>query len=153
MKNLLFLVFASFLSAQTPNPNCVFTEQQFLNAIQIVETGSTSTTGPWPPGDGGRAIGPFQIHEAYWIDATDGWSPRGTYQECGTSHDYSKRVVLSYMKRYSRTQYDRLVAGTATWADVEKMARIHNGGPTGHTRNSTKAYWDKVKAELMRICP
>ena len=32
--------------------------------------------------------------------------------------------------------------------DFEKMARIWNGGPRGHTKECTVAYWNKVKNEL-----
>ena len=34
--------------------------------------------------------------------------------------------------------------------DFEKMARIWNGGPHGHTKDYTIAYWNKVKNELDR---
>ena len=34
--------------------------------------------------------------------------------------------------------------------DFEKMARIWNGGPQGHTKECTIAYWNKVKNELDR---
>lgn len=34
--------------------------------------------------------------------------------------------------------------------DFEKMARIWNGGPRGHTKECTIAYWNKVKNELDR---
>ena len=34
--------------------------------------------------------------------------------------------------------------------DFEKMARIWNGGPHGHTKDYTVAYWNKVKNELDR---
>ena len=34
--------------------------------------------------------------------------------------------------------------------DFEKMARIWNGGPRGHTKDYTIAYWNKVKNELDR---
>lgn len=34
--------------------------------------------------------------------------------------------------------------------DFEKMARIWNGGPRGHTKDYTITYWNKVKNELDR---
>ena len=34
--------------------------------------------------------------------------------------------------------------------DFEKMARIWNGGPKGHTKECTIIYWNKVKNELDR---
>lgn len=36
----------------------------------------------------------------------------------------------------------------ATNKTVQEIARIHNGGPTGHTKKATLEYWDKVKAYL-----
>ena len=58
-------------------------------------------------GDGGQAIGPFQIHEVYWSDAveydTSLKSGGNIYQNCKGE-------------------------GPAD----EDLARIHNGGPNGY---------------------
>lgn len=35
--------------------------------------------------------------------------------------------------------------------NYEKMARIWNGGPAGHTKKHTEKYWKKVKAELDKL--
>ena len=50
-------------------------------------------------GNGGRAIGPFQIHQGYWVDAIE-YDPSltangQTYQNCKGpgSIEYSKRVM------------------------------------------------------------
>ena len=47
-------------------------------------------------GDGGKAIGPYQIHEVYWKDANSfDSSLGGTYQNCkgSGSFNYSERVM------------------------------------------------------------
>lgn len=154
MKSFIFaLLFTAVSFSQVPNPNCRFTLQQFLDAIQMVEVGNTNRTGPYPTGDRGRAIGPFQIHEVYWLDSHRSGLPiMGAYADCNT-YDYAALVVRHYMLRYSRAEMTRLINGQATWADVERMARIHNGGPRGHTRSSTDRYWTKVEKELRKVCP
>ena len=35
----------------------------------------------------------------------------------------------------------------------EDLARIHNGGPSGHKRESTVDYWNKVKECMCEMCP
>jgi hypothetical protein len=33
----------------------------------------------------------------------------------------------------------------------EDIARIHNGGPSGHKKSATDGYWLKVKKELEQL--
>ena len=113
-----------------------YTPQQdaLLDAlIQVESSGRDDAVG-----DGGNAIGCLQIWEVYWIDATERRGIGGSYRDC-FNRDYAKRIVDAYMKRY---------AGEA-WTnpekfDAEKCARIHNGGPRGHTKKATEKYWEKV---------
>jgi hypothetical protein len=110
-----------------------------LDAIRFVE----SSDRPDPPdGDGGRAIGPYQIHEVYWKDAV-AFDPGlgGSYQQC-RERAYAERVVDAYMRRHASTAW---AAG-----DAETIARVHNGGPRGATKDSTLGYWSKVRARLER---
>ena len=102
----------------------------FFRALHIVET--SGRTGPII-GDGGKALGPLQIHRAYHADSR----VYGDYSRC-SDLDYSKRVVAAYLQRYA----------PEAWAagDVETLARIHNGGPKGATKPATKSYAIKVKA-------
>lgn len=101
----------------------------FFRALHIVET--SGRTGPII-GDGGKALGPLQIHRAYHADSR----VSGDYSRC-SDLDYSKRVVAAYLQRYA----------PAAWAagDVETLARVHNGGLTGHKKPSTVSYSLKVK--------
>jgi hypothetical protein len=122
----------SFVGNVNASPGGANTDK-ILNAIHQVESGGA--TANVPNGDNGKAIGPFQIHKAYWMDA----GIPGQYTDC---HDYaySKRVVLAYMKRYCP---EALASG-----DAETIARVHNGGPTGASRKTTLSYWAKVQKHL-----
>ena len=110
-----------------------------LTAIRQVESRGNDKA----VGDGGKAIGPYQIHKAYWQDAVDfDKSIGGSYNDC-FDPVYAEKVVRAYLKRYAPKN-----------ATLEQMARIHNGGPKILKRQGTKAwdnttkYWQKVKKEL-----
>ena len=120
--NRIVIFLALALSAQGAPPD------SFFRALHIVETGGKR--GPIL-GDGGRALGPLQIHRAYHIDSR----VAGDYSRCADLH-YSKRVVTAYLQRYA----------PAAWAsgDVITLARIHNGGPRGASKPATIRYGEKV---------
>jgi len=105
---------------------------KFFRAIHTVET--SGRTGPIL-GDGGRALGPYQIHRAYWQDA----NVPGTYAQVA-NEPYARRVVTAYLTRYAR---EAVATG-----DFETLARVHNGGPRGHQRSSTLPYWHRVRRHL-----
>lgn len=100
----------------------------FFRALHIVET--SGRTGAIL-GDGGKALGPLQIHRAYHADARIG----GDYSRCADL-DYSKRVVSAYLQRYA----------PQAWAagDVTTLARVHNGGLRGASKPATVNYGAKV---------
>jgi hypothetical protein len=111
-----------------------------LKAIRIVETGGTPDGGENAKGDNGKAIGPFQIHWAYWKDATDfDRSIGGKYEDCN-KYEYSVKVVRAYFRRYGSKFLQK--------RNLQALARIHNGGPKGHKKPSTLPYWKKVKDQL-----
>lgn len=122
--------------------------RQTLDAIRQVETGGTPNDGIGARGDGGAAIGPYQIHRVYHIDAAERDRTLTDYQSCLSSKSYSERVMKAYMKRYASAELRRLEAGQGTRGDVEKIARIHNGGPRGHKKRATDGYWAKVARHL-----
>ena len=105
---------------------------EFFRALHIVETGGR--LGPIK-GDGGRALGPLQIHRAFHQDS----GVPGAYENCADL-DYSIRVVSAYLRRYAPRAWER--------ADVTVLARIHNGGPQGHRKKATLAYAAKVRRAL-----
>lgn len=54
----------------------------------------------------------------------------------------SREMFLTYLQKYT--------PGCANGVNYEDAARIWNGGPTGHRKSSTVAYWNKVKKVLVR---
>jgi len=106
--------------------------ESFWRALHIVET--SGRHGPIV-GDGGKALGPLQIHRAYHADSR----VAGDYSRV-SDLAYAKRVATAYLKRYA----------PQAWAagDVERLARIHNGGPRGHLKPATKGYAAKVRAQM-----
>lgn len=121
---------------------------QTLDAIRQVETGGCPNEGRGARGDNGNALGPYQIWRIYHTDAAERDRALTDYQRCLNDKAYSERVVRAYMLRYCREQVDRLDAGKGTLADIERVARVHNGGPRGHTKKATAAYWAKVRRAL-----
>lgn len=121
MKTLALLL-ALAATAQAAPP------ASFFRALHIVET--SGRTGAIL-GDNGRALGPLQIHRAYHADSR----VAGDYSRVADL-DYSKRVVTAYLQRYA----------PAAWAagDVTTLARIHNGGPRGASKQATINYAAKV---------
>ena len=111
MKHLALLL-ALCATAQAAPPD------SFFRALHVVET--SGHIGPII-GDGGRALGPLQIHRSYHADARIG----GDYSRCADL-DYSRRVVTAYLQRYA----------PQAWAagDVKTLARVHNGGPRGASK-------------------
>jgi soluble lytic murein transglycosylase-like protein len=87
-------------------------------------------------GDQGQAIGPLQIHPAYVADVN-----RIIGREVFTLEDRwdrTKSISMAsvYLRHYSRA-YTRRTGLPATGV---VMARIHNGGPRGYAKTSTRAY-------------
>ena len=112
---------------------------EVLEAICQVESNCDSNA----IGDNGDSIGPFQIQYAYWFDAVefseDPYLTSGSYEDC-FNHQYAYSIVFAYMERYAM---DAMYP-----VNAEKIARIHNGGPKGYTKQSTIKYWNKVKSVL-----
>jgi len=105
-----------------------------FDAIRAVETGGIAKSCD-AVGDGGRSIGPYQISEAYWQDS----GVRGSWVRC-MGRRYSEGVMLAYWKRYCPEALQT--------RDFEILSRIHNGGPTGHLKQSTLRYWRLIQTHL-----
>ncbi|MFO1011530.1 MAG: hypothetical protein U1F29_15830 [Planctomycetota bacterium] len=115
-----------------------WTLEQILEALRRVETGGEKDGGRHSTGDSGGAIGPYQIHRAYWLDAR----LPGRWEDCRDPR-YARAVVLAYWKRYCP---DALAA-----LDVETLVRVHNGGPDGAKETSTVKFWRKVERALVEL--
>ena len=100
-----------------------------LRAIAQVESNHKDSA----IGDGGKAIGRYQIHKVYWIDAIE-YDPSigGKYEDC-KDPTYAGKIVVIYMSRYA-----------PNW-NIDTVAGIHNAGPKGHIKKVTKVYRRKVK--------
>ena len=116
-----------------------FDTRPLLHAMYAVESGG----GKVLVGDGGKAIGPYQIWETYWRDAVQhDPSIGGVYADC-MGKEYSERVIAAYWSRYA-----------PRGATAEQLARIHNGGCGILKRKGTKAwhnttaYWNKIRKAM-----
>jgi len=105
--------------------------ERLLDAIAQVESRSERDA----VGDGGRAIGVYQIHRRYWQDGTRILGVNWSYRDAKDPAK-ARQVVRAYLRHYGR---DR---------SLIDMARIHNGGPRGHTRQATRDYARKIEAIL-----
>ena len=104
-----------------------------VKAIHKVESGGKTGR---VVGDGGKALGPLQIHYSSWKDATSfDKTIGGTYRDC-EKLEYSIKIFNAYMNRYAKNKSN------------EAKARIWNGGPKGDSSEATLVYWKRVKANL-----
>lgn len=107
----------------------------FFHALAQVESNHDDNA----VGDGGASIGRYQIQRPYWLDATEFTGIGGRYEDV-RDKAYAERIMRAYWKRYCPRAYRE--------RDYETLARTHNGGPRGHKKRATLAYWEKVKAAL-----
>jgi hypothetical protein len=109
-------------------------QDSFWRALHLVET--SGRHGPIV-GDGGKALGPLQIHRAYHSDSR----VPGEYSRVADL-EYSKRVASAYLQRYA----------PEAWAkgDIVTLARVHHGGPRGASKPATLGYGRKVAALVGR---
>lgn len=111
--------------------------ESFFRALHAVESGSR--IGPIK-GDNGAALGPLQLHKAYWQDS----GLKGSYSQC-SDLAYARAVVSAYMQRKA----------PLAWAsgDCRTLAMVHNGGPSalnakGQKKANLETYWRKVQSKL-----
>ena len=108
---------------------------ELLDAMYTVESGRGKNL----VGDGGKAIGPYQIWREYWQDAVEhDKSIGGEYKDC-MDKAYAEKIIRAYWARYA-----------PKGATLEQLARIHNGGPRGHKRSATVKYWNKIVKEMTK---
>ena len=102
MKSIFAMIAAMTITAAAyarPRPPAL--TDDLLDAIRQVESSGNDAA----IGDGGKAIGPYQIWRVYWIDACE-FDPSlksRPYEAC-FEPDYARRVVIAYlsMRKYSR---------------------------------------------------
>lgn len=134
---LIVLGLLATLAAAVPPPDD-YDLDRILTAIRKQESGGEKRPNE-AVGDNGTSLGSFQISRAYWIDALEHDPSIGGEYEDVKDPDYARRVIVAYLSRY--------IKKSDHWTD-ERVARIHNGGPSGHKKKSTIKYWREVKAKL-----
>ncbi|XP_033116749.1 lysozyme-like [Anneissia japonica] len=111
-----------------------------LQCICIVESNCQMPNPVCSMDVGSLSCGPYQIKEAYWIDARlKGGSLDGSWKNCTKTFDCSERAVQGYMARYA------ISSRLGHQPTCEDFARIHNGGPNGFKNPNTLGYWAKVQ--------
>jgi len=138
---MLGVIFSLFLICVPPTTDTT----GLLDAMYTVE----SSRGKTLVGDGGKAIGPYQIWESYWRDAVEfNKTIGGSYTDC-MDKAYSEKVIRAYWARYA-----------PKGATLEQLARIHNGGcgilskehsikeKDRKAWDNTTKYWKKIIKEM-----
>lgn len=92
-------------------------------------------------GDNGKAYGCLQIHAGYVQDVAH-HSGIPYAHEDAFNRDLAIDIFKIYMSIYANKYR---LQREPTFEDI---ARIHNGGPDGWQKDSTKLYWKKVKKYL-----
>ena len=137
--------------ASVPEPVLppIYTKKKVYDAIRKVE----SNNGKYLYGDKlngvARAFGPYQIRRNFWKDARMPVDPNKTWSQQALDEATARRAVDRWHRRYTKgipIEDD----GPVPLSLAETIARKNNGGPTGDKSEATKAYWNKVKAELER---
>jgi len=113
-----------------PNKKVEHTFNDLLDAIEWVESKGDSNA----IGDGGDAVGAYQIHKIFVRDVNRILSKEKYIYSDRADRDKSREMASIYLTHYGGT--------------FEEMARKHNGGPQGHKKEATKSYWLKVKARM-----
>lgn len=106
-----------------------------IEAIRQVESAGNNHA----VGDGGKALGAWQIHRAYWGEGTAVLGVDWPYSDARDARK-ARLVVRAYLTRWQRAR--KYPATPETWA------RLHVGGPQGPKRESSAPYWVKVKKAM-----
>jgi hypothetical protein len=114
--------------------------EDFVSAIHHVET--TGRVGVIY-GDGRRSLGPLQISQAAWKDATR-FDPSigGRYSDC-KNLDYSTKIMRAYLQKHAAVAFRN--------GDWQTCARLWNSGPSWYKKTHlTNKYWAAVRTTLLR---
>jgi len=125
----LIVLMPAWLAAASAPPAAVEPNdfERLLDAIARIE----SQGDPNAVGDGGRALGAYQIHRTYWQDGTELLGVDWPYRDA-TDSKKARRVVKAYLLHYGKGK------------SLIEMARIHNGGPHGGRKKATLPYARKI---------
>jgi len=116
-----------------------------LAAIAMVESGND----PNAVGDKhlkNQAYGRYQIRKPYLDDVNRVLHSDFTMDDVRKHDVIGKCAVLNYLHWWGQKYTNR----TGLKPSYEVLARIHNGGPRGYQKQSTVAYWFKVRKHLIK---
>ena len=105
-----------------------------ISALIIVESSGRDNA----VGDGGRALGPLQIHREVVHDVNRLTGSAYLHQDM-TNRAKARIVCQKYLEHYGKG------------ATAEQLARRWNGGPRGDTKAATLPYWRKVETALRKV--
>ena len=110
------------------------TLKTLLIAIIIVESGGNKDA----IGDNGKSYGCLQMTKAYVEDAAKYAGEDWVHED---AFDMTKafQIFNAYIEKYAT---EERIGRPITPEDI---ARIHNGGPNGWRKLSTKKYWKRVQ--------
>ena len=106
-------------------------DSKFLKAINMVEASGRQG---YIVGDGGKALGGYQIHKEFWIDAVAYDKTIGGSYGDVTNKEYAEKVITAYLNRYARKA---IIAH-----DYKALACAFHRG------KDNEKYWLRVKANL-----
>ena len=111
--------------------------QSWVNALILTESSGRC----YVKGDGGKSWGCLQIGQAVIDDVNESYAKGGKFYILEDALDYhdSIDILNLYMKRYASPRR----VGFRTFETVARM--WNGGGGSGHKRNSTVAYWERVQ--------
>lgn len=109
-------------------------------AIMMTESGGREGI---QAGDGGKAVGLYQLHQIAVDDVNKAYGNHYTPED-RKDPEKAKEIV----ERYLILNGSRFKRKYGKGPTIEEMARMYNGGPRGHLKESTLEYWKKVKAHL-----
>ncbi|MCL5282556.1 MAG: transglycosylase SLT domain-containing protein [Planctomycetes bacterium] len=113
--------------ATAVDPNDI---ERLLDAIARIE----SQGDPKAVGDGGRALGAYQIYRVYWEEGTELLGVDWPHRDAADPQK-ARRVAKAYLLHYGKGK------------SLVEMARIHNGGPRGCEKKGTLPYVRKILAD------
>ena len=128
-----FVLFAIFGQFQSKSESITKTFETFWPAICKIE----SDFNAFAVGDNKKAIGISQIHLGCLIDSNNYAKTKYSHEDCFDPNK-SKIICFNYMRRYAKFH---------NW-ELNKMARLWNGGPGGVKSKKTDGYVKKFAIAL-----
>ncbi|KAI8504717.1 hypothetical protein Bbelb_178350 [Branchiostoma belcheri] len=134
------VIFLVALTGCLATVNAGYVPEACMNCICFVESGCRMPDPLCQMDVGSLSCGPFQLKQAYWLDARLKGGPlMNDWQTCSASWTCSRDAVNGYMERYA------VPSRLGHSPTCEDFSRIHNGGPNGFKSAATLKYWERVK--------